>query len=124
MYKIYLLLLFIFLSGCRKDDKISSIELNHDTEVVNQLLSSHQDSLHIIGNAYFFGDSITQGTGADPDKSWVSLVSKFTGLTGANLGIGGTTLEKYINGIDQPSSMYERAATEIPVKQGGDKFLF
>jgi lysophospholipase L1-like esterase len=121
MYKYLFIGLVILLASCKKTHDITP-----GTDAAKTLLPSNQEALNIKGNAYFFGDSITEGltAGGVVDSNWVALVSKFTGLNGRNLGISGTTLEEKINGIPSLQSMYSRCTTEVPVKAANDKYLF
>lgn len=116
--KVLLSFLLITLIGCKKQ-LVSQEELND----AMKLLASPQEPLKISGNAYFFGDSITEGVAIAGDKNWVYLVCKFTGLNGFNLGIGGSTLVGHSEGRLVASGMYNRVA-EIPVKKESDKYLF
>lgn len=112
----------IILMGCHK----KYVSYNEDMmNAAEQLLASSQAPLKVTGNAYFFGDSITQGWNGSQVivNNWVNLVAGFTGLTASNFGVGGTTLEMSSTYLYQ-LSMYKRASTDISVKTASDKYLF
>ena len=79
----------------------------------------------ITFKAWFFGDSITEGYDGKSvnAKNWAALLSQALGWEGHNLGIGGSTLEKNVNGLTVAKNMYNRI-TEIPFKTEADKYLF
>jgi lysophospholipase L1-like esterase len=125
MKRILSIFLIILIAGCRKGYIAPPVEDSPNAKAAKALLATTQVPLHIPGKAYFFGDSITQGYDGQivNPRNWVGLVAAFIGWDGYNFGIGGTTLEKNINGVLAPQSMVNRV-DEIPVKSSTDKYLF
>jgi lysophospholipase L1-like esterase len=125
MKKLLSILLIILIAGCKKSYYVVPDEDSPNAKAAKALLATTQPPLHISGKAYFFGDSITEGYDGKivNPRNWVGLVSAFTGWDGFNYGIGGTTLEKYVNGVSAAQSMVNRVG-EIPTKTDNDKYLF
>ncbi|MEO7212157.1 SGNH/GDSL hydrolase family protein [Mucilaginibacter sp.] len=125
MKKICALVLTIVFSSCKYHAPTVNPEESPNAKAAKALLATTQTPLRIPGKAYFFGDSITQGYDGQivNPRNWVGLVAAFIGWDGYNFGVGGTTLEKNINGVSAPQSMVNRVG-EIPVKGAADKYLF
>jgi lysophospholipase L1-like esterase len=126
MRKICAVVLIIVLAGCKYHAPIPIPEDSADAKAAKALLATVPAPVRIAGKAYFFGDSITQGyngSGVVADN-WVALVASFVGWDAANLGIGGTTMERFINGSPSLYSMYVRSVTEMPAKTAADKYIF
>lgn len=75
------------------------------------------------GNIYFFGDSITGGTGSTGGQRFAAILAARLGLTEVNNGVSASMLEKR-SPIDPSGgvNMIDRIST-IPTKGGSDRFI-
>ncbi|MEB0262664.1 GDSL-type esterase/lipase family protein [Mucilaginibacter sp. 10I4] len=97
--------------------------LRYNPATKSLLIGSPAPYITSGGNIYFYGDSITQGTGSIGGSPFASLVANFLGLTGFNYGVSASYLEKR-SPIDPAgaSNMIDRLS-QIPTKTSSDKFL-